>query len=159
MREWYHLVSMTQTDLLDRATRHLVARNIRLTKARQLVLEALTQTPGPRSVAELDATMERKVPVSSLYRTLLSLETAGLVAKYRDTEGIARYEIAEAVTGEHHHHFVCTECGLTDDVAIPSELEGAISRLIDSLAGAGSYCITGHRLELEGICSACRENH
>lgn len=157
--EWYHLAFMTQTGLLERATRQLVARNIRLTKARRLVLEALTQTPGPRTVAELDAAMGREVPVSSLYRTLLSLETAELVAKYRDAEGIARYEIAEAVTGEHHHHFVCIECGLTDDVAIPSELEDAISRLIDSLADAGSYSITGHRLELEGICSACRAKH
>lgn len=103
--------------------------------------------------------MGRKVPVSSLYRTLLSLETAELVAKYRDTEGIARYELAESVTGEHHHHFICTECGLTDDVAIPSELESAISRLIDSLADTGSYNITGHRLELEGICAACQAKH
>ncbi|NOY55133.1 MAG: transcriptional repressor [Actinobacteria bacterium] len=150
---------MTQADLLERAKRQLVARNVRLTKARRLVLEALTETPGPRTAAELDTAMGRAVPVSSLYRTLLSLETAELVTKYRDAEGVARYEIAEAVTGEHHHHFVCIECGLTDDVAIPSELERAISRLIRSLADAGNYHITGHRLELEGICKACQAKH
>ncbi|HZJ49146.1 MAG TPA: Fur family transcriptional regulator [Acidimicrobiia bacterium] len=148
---------MTQADLLDRATQQLATHNVRLTKARRLVLEALTETPGPRSAAELDAAMGREVPVSSIYRTLLSFETAQLVAKYRDAEGTARYEFSEWVTGEHHHHFVCTECGLTEDVATPPQLEGAISQLIES--DGGGYHITGHRLELEGVCGKCQSKY
>jgi len=150
---------MMQADLLDLAARQLAVHNVRLTKVRRLVLEALTDTSGPRSAAELDVALAREVPVSSLYRALVSFETADLVAKYRDAEGVARYELAEWVTGVHHHHFVCTECGLTEDVAIPPALEHAITALIDSVAEAGSYAITGHRLELEGVCSTCREKH
>lgn len=148
-----------EASLIDRATQLLADENLRLTKARRLVLEALTGTAGPVSAAQLDKAMSREVPLSSLYRTLASLETTGVVAKYRDAEGVARFELAEWVTGDHHHHFVCTVCGRTEDVAIPGDLEQSISELIDAVATAGHYTISGHRLELEGVCSTCRQNH
>jgi Fur family ferric uptake transcriptional regulator len=147
---------MAQVDLVDTATRYLLDRGLRITKARRLVIRSLVDYPGPRSAADLDVAMRRRVPLSSIYRTLLLLEEAGLITRYRDGEGVARYELAERITGDHHHHFVCVQCGRTDEVAIPAPLEGAITRLIDKLADAEGYDITGHRLELEGVCSTCR---
>jgi Fur family ferric uptake transcriptional regulator len=147
---------MAQAELVDRATRYLLDHGVRLTNARRLVIRSLVDHPGPRSAAELDVAMRRNVPLSSIYRTLLLLEDSGLLAKYRDSDGVAKYELSERVTGDHHHHFVCTRCGRTDEVAIPERLEDAITRLIDTIGEGRAYEITDHRLELEGVCKACQ---
>jgi len=93
--------------------------------------------------------------VSSLYRTLLLLEESGLLTKFRDSDGVAKYELAERVTGDHHHHFVCTRCGRTEEVPIPDKLEQAITSLIESIGEERTFEITDHRLELEGVCDTC----
>lgn len=93
--------------------------------------------------------------MSSLYRTLLLLEDSGLLTKYRDGDGVAKYELSERITGDHHHHFVCTECGRTEEVPIPSELEVAITSLIEVVARERSYEVLDHQLELGGVCDAC----
>jgi Fur family ferric uptake transcriptional regulator len=147
---------MMQTELVDKATRYLLDRGVRLTSARRLVIRSLADHPGPRSAADLDVAMRRKVPLSSIYRTLLVLEESGLLTRFRDSDGVAKYELSERVTGDHHHHFVCIRCGRTDEVAIPERLEQAITRLIDTVGNDRSYEITGHRLELQGVCAACR---
>jgi Fe2+ or Zn2+ uptake regulation protein len=156
MFPWYRDLAMTQADLVDKATRFLIDRGVRLTSARRLVIRSLVDHPGPRSAAELDVAMRRKVPLSSIYRTLLILEESGLLARFRDSDGVAKYELAERVTGDHHHHFVCTRCGRTDEVAIPPKLEEAISLLIEAVGNERSYQVMDHRLELEGVCEACR---
>ncbi|MFZ0493397.1 MAG: Fur family transcriptional regulator [Acidimicrobiia bacterium] len=147
---------MAQTELVDKATHYLLDRKVRLTSARRLVIRSLADHPGPRSAAELDAAMRRKVPLSSIYRTLLILEESGLLTRFRDGDGVAKYELSERVTGDHHHHFVCTRCGRTDEVAIPKNLEEAITRLIGTIGNERGYEVTDHRLELEGVCEACR---
>lgn len=147
---------MTQTEILDRAVDHLARRSLRPTQARRVVLEALAAAEGPRSAAQIDELLERAIPVSSLYRTLASLEGAEILVKYRDAEGVARYELAESITGDHHHHFVCVRCGRTVDVAISHDFEHTVAELIETIARQGDYIVTGHRIELEGICPQCR---
>jgi len=146
---------MAQAELVDRATRYLLDHGVRITNARRLVINSLAAHPGPRSAAELDVAMRRRVPVSSLYRTLLLLEESGLLTKFRDSDGVAKYELAERVTGDHHHHFVCTRCGRTEEVPIPDKLEQAITSLIESIGEERTFEITDHRLELEGVCDTC----
>ena len=147
---------MTQVDLVDRADRYLLDHGLRLTKARRLLIRSLVRQPGPRSAAELDDAMGREVPLSSIYRTLMLMERSGLLAKHRDAEGVAKYELSEIVTGNHHHHFVCARCGTTDEITIPESLERSISRLADTVEGDRGSKVTGHSLELEGVCAACR---
>jgi len=147
---------MAQTELVDKATHYLLDRGVRLTNARRHVIRSLVDHPGPRSAADLDVAMRRKVPLSSIYRTLLILEESGLLTRLRDGDGVAKYELSERVTGEHHHHFVCTRCGRTDEVAISEKLEEAITLLIDAIGSERGYEVTDHRLELEGVCEECR---
>ena len=157
MFPWYRDLAMTQADLVDKATRFLIDRGVRLTSARRLVIRSLVDHPGPRSAAELDVAMRRKVPLSSIYRTLLILDESGLLTKYRDSDGVARYELSERITGNHHHYFVCTRCGRTDEVAVPEKLEDSITRLIEDIGRERACEVTDHRLELEGVCEACRK--
>jgi Fe2+ or Zn2+ uptake regulation protein len=145
---------MMQADLFDHAAERLANQRARLTPTRRRVLETLEQSRGPLTVSELQATL-RDVPTSSLYRALTSLQQAGLVICLRDTDGTGRYELAEWITG-HHHHITCSVCGSAEDIDIPEPLESAIATLLDDVARGSGFRITGHRLELEGVCRSCQ---
>ncbi len=147
---------MSQTDLLDRAAERLADRRARLTPTRRRLLQVLEAAPGPRTVPELQIDLA-DIPVSSLYRALTSLEEAQVVIRLRDSAGTGRYELAEWITG-HHHHVTCTVCGRTEDVAVGDGLETAIGRLLSDVAAEHRYRISGHRIEIEGVCSACQRH-
>lgn len=145
---------MPQTDLLDRAAERLADRSARLTPTRRRLLEVLDASSGPRTVPELQATLT-DVPVSTLYRALTSLEEAQVVVRLHDTAGTGRYELAEWITG-HHHHITCTVCGFTEDVAVDERLEAAIGRLLSDVAEEHGFRISGHHIEIEGVCPSCQ---
>ena len=65
-------------------------------------------------------------------------------------DGVARFEPALA-GGEHHHHFVCDDCGKVEPFE-DSSLESAIERVAD---GRG-YVVAAHDVVLRGACEECR---
>src|SRR5207249_287372 len=74
----------------------------RYTAARRALVEALAAPPGPLSAAELLAAIG-DLPQSSVYRNLADLEQAGVVVRVAAGGDVARYELAEALAGHHHH--------------------------------------------------------
>ena len=126
-----------------------------MTAARRAVLETLSLADGPRSAAELSDSLDGSVPLSSLYRSLTVLENAGVLAPHHGVRGVTRYELAEWLSG-HHHHLVCTTCGAVDDVPIPADLEHQLRTLIGSVATGAGFVATDHALEIEGQCERCR---
>jgi Fe2+ or Zn2+ uptake regulation protein len=82
---------------------------LRVTTARQVVLETLAEQPHT-TVAELLPHVRRRLRFAStrvIHDVLATGVTAGLVRRF-DTVGVAqRYE----VTGNDHGHLLCTNCG------------------------------------------------
>lgn len=140
-------------DLHEAVRRMLADRDIRYTKGRQSVVTALVRLDGPESAADLHRRMN--VPLSSLYRSLTVLDEAGVLEKHHDAGGLARFELAEWLTG-HHHHLVCVDCGTVEDVELDRTSEEALERLAVQAARAAGYHQTGHNLEVEGLCQSCR---
>jgi len=118
------------------------------------VVAALRTVPGPQSAADLHRTVT-DVPLSSLYRSLTVLDDAGVVRRHHDSDGLARYELAEWLGG-HHHHMVCVRCGLVEDIQLDADEERALRSVIASLAERSGYQVHDHELELEGECRSCR---
>lgn len=142
------------TPTLDRQVEsRLGEHNVRYTRGRRAVIDALVTSDGPKSAAELDSVLP-DLPLSSLYRTLGVLENAGVVAPHHGSRGVTRYEIADWLRG-HHHHVVCVECGAVEDIEISARDE----RLLDELIGAASESVAfdpiDHSLEIVGRCSNC----
>lgn len=127
----------------------------RFTAARRLVVRTLAEAGGPLAAGDLHDRLRHDIPLSSLYRTLAVLEEARVLAKEHDAGGVARYELAEWLTG-HHHHVVCASCGEVRDVVVTPETEHIIARLVEEMARDAGYRPTGHRIDVEGICAACR---
>ena len=127
---------------------------VRYTKGRRAVVEALASSDGPRSVAELDALLT-EVPLSSLYRTLALLGEVGVVAPHHGARGLTRYEIADWLRG-HHHHLVCSECGAVEDVEMPERDERRLEALIHDVTTPVGFETVDHSLEIVGRCSKCQ---
>lgn len=145
---------VVQGDLHESVRRTLSSHEVRYTSGRKRVIETLRAATGPRSAAELlDETSG--VPLSSLYRSLTVLDEAGVLRRRHDADGLARYELAEWLTG-HHHHAVCTECGAVEDIELGDTAEHSLESMLHGLSRSTGWELTGHSLEVEGTCRACR---
>ncbi len=145
---------MTKSTLDREIEMRLYEHDVRYTKGRQAVVAALAQASGPMSAAELSEELGSDVPLSSIYRTLSVLEDAGVVEHHLGAKGLTRFELAEWLTG-HHHHLVCVECGSVEDVDIPAPQEESVRNLISEIAALASFHATDHALEIEGRCARC----
>jgi Fe2+ or Zn2+ uptake regulation protein len=142
-------------DKLAAVKDRLEEQHMRFTPARRVAIETLVASDGPQSAADLVATIEGAIPLSSLYRTLSVLEEAKVIERFPDQAGVARYELAEWLTG-HHHHMTCIVCGTTSDVDVPKDLEATVSDIVSEVGERFSFEVTGHRLDLQGVCAQCR---
>ena len=126
----------------------------RYTRSRRRVVDALHAAPGPVTPAELHRLLDGEIPLSSLYRAIAVLEEVGVVTRTHDQSGVILIELSEWLAG-HHHHLVCQSCGEVLDIEIPPETEQRMRRFIDEIAGEAGYSVSGHRIDIEGICRSC----
>ena len=132
----------------------LADRDVRYTRGRRSVVTAIQMASGPRTAAELRDRTVKDVPTSSLYRTLVILEECDVVRKQHGPDGVARYELAESLTG-HHHHVVCVACGAIEDVSVPKPAEQQLNAIVKSLGSQVAFRVLDHVLEVEGVCPHC----
>jgi Fe2+ or Zn2+ uptake regulation protein len=109
----------------------------------------------PATIAELLAASPG-LAASTAYRNMTVLGAAGIVIRLGGTDEFARFELSEELSGQHHHHVVCTDCGLVLDTGSSPGLEAALTESIRDITQAGGFEITGHRLELVGRCGSCQ---
>lgn len=145
---------MRNTNLERQIAGRLEDDGVRLTAARSAVIGSLVAAEGPRSAAELYDDLAGSVPLSSLYRSLSVLEDAGILDPHHGTRGITRYELAEWLSG-HHHHLVCGVCGAVDDIRLSDAVEAALQRLVCEITESTEFVAEGHSLEIEGRCQRC----
>ncbi len=143
------------TPTIDRQIeRRLADADVRYTKGRRVVIRALAEADGPRSAAELSRVIGESVPLSSLYRSLAVLEEAGVLAPHFSSPGLTRYELAEWLTG-HHHHLVCICCGTVQDIEVTEDMERRLRQIVTDITSAASFSELNHSFEIEGHCVAC----
>jgi Fur family transcriptional regulator, ferric uptake regulator len=131
----------------------LNAQKQRFTPTRRLVVDVLQAADRPLTIPEiLDA--QPALAQSSAYRNLVVLEQAHVVHRIVTHAEFARYELAEDLTG-HHHHLVCSNCGRVEDLPATATVERSISAAIDEAARRAGFRTEHHRLDLVGLCTDC----
>ncbi|HEX2701004.1 MAG TPA: Fur family transcriptional regulator [Acidimicrobiales bacterium] len=144
---------MQDAELHAAVAERLRAVSQRYTPVRRAVVDVLVRAGRPVSIPELlDA--GPSLAQSSVYRSLTVLEEAGVVHRMLGPDGLARHELAEALT-EHHHHLVCTSCGTVEDVPASLRLEQTVARAVAQAAAATGFRPHTHRLDLVGLCARC----
>jgi Fur family transcriptional regulator, ferric uptake regulator len=125
----------------------------RMTAGREQVVDVLAATDRPLTIPEILAA-RRGLAQSSVYRTLVVLEQAGVVHRVVTHDEFARYELAEDLTG-HHHHLVCSNCGRVEDLPASDSIERSVAAAVAQAARRVGFRTQHHRLDLVGTCADC----
>ena len=131
----------------------LALREMRLTSHRRAVLAVLEHGHRPHNTDEVAAAST--VPVSTVYRILAELVDAGIVARVAGAAGGDRHELAEAFSDHHHHHLVCTDCGIVTDFDPSPALERLIDKEVGALLGTTGFVVSHHVFDVRGRCRDC----
>lgn len=134
-----HNTELKQTGLRTTLPRLKVLEIIRLSAPRHLSAEDVY-----RRMTE----QHFEVAIATVYRILARLEAVGLLSRSVLDSGKAVFELNE--DDGHHHHLICTGCGLIHE--FKDELIEA--RLRDMAADSG-YQLKTPRLTLHGSCRHC----
>jgi Fe2+ or Zn2+ uptake regulation protein len=126
----------------------------RYTAGRRAIIGLLVSAGHPVSIGDIAERLPG-VPRSSAYRHLTDLEAAGIVRRVTASDEFTRFELAEDLTG-HHHHLLCLSCGKVIDITLPAGLENDVGRAIGQLAGAENFQPHSHRLDILGLCANCK---
>jgi Fe2+ or Zn2+ uptake regulation protein len=125
----------------------------RYTASRRAIVEVLRSSGRPLTLPQiLDA--DESLAQSSAYRNLTELIDANVVHRIMGADERAHFELAEDITG-HHHHLICVACGSVSDFRIPDAVEAELDRALDHVADGEGFTVVGHRLDLLGHCVDC----
>lgn len=140
-------------DLHRQVDERLRARDQRYTDSRRQIVEALAANSGPVTLPTLLASAP-SLAQSSAYRNLAVLEEAGIVRRLVHGADHAFYELAEDLTG-HHHHLVCEQCGSVQDFTLGARVEQSLDEAIDDLVRAKGFAARHHAIDIFGLCADC----
>jgi len=124
----------------------------RITRGRRLVLEALGRTERPISpyaIHDLLVAQDEAVDTVSIYRTLETLENAGLVHRVAFSGGYLPCRLEDHPGC--HHHLICRECGRVEEVDCPG-----MAAVEQSAAADSHFRIERHLVEFVGLCPGCQ---
>jgi Fe2+ or Zn2+ uptake regulation protein len=125
----------------------------RITSNREAVVEALASASRPLTIGEiLDA--RPGLAQSSVYRNLVVLEQAGIVHRIVTDGEFGRFELAEDLTG-HHHHLICARCGAVEDVPASAGLERSVENAAAQIKTDTGFRTERLRVDLVGLCRDC----
>lgn len=129
---------------------HCRRRGLSVTHQRLAVYQALLASPGHPTAEQIFKRVRQRYPTISLatvYKTLDTLESEGLISKITFLPDAARYD----ANIEHHHHLVCVRCHRVDD--LPAAL---LERVKIPDGAANDYRILGFSVQFHGLCPQCR---
>jgi len=121
---------------------------VRLTAQRRAVLDAVAESRGSFTVAELHERARQREPrlgLATTYRTVELLRRSGTVHPLLGGERPSYVSCGPT----HHHHLVCTSCGTVEETelcAAPAEAE--VVRL-------HGFRPAGHDVDIYGTCRRC----
>ena len=137
------------------AERRLARVGQRHTKQRRAILELVAAAGRPVSVPDLLGDDGSDVSQSSLYRNLVVLEGVGVLQRVTGAGNHDRFELSEALSGQHHHHLTCTVCGLVVDIPADPDVERRSPARRAASPPSSAAVVTGHSLDLYGRCADC----
>ena len=123
---------------------------VRSTRQRAAISALLEHVDEFRSAQELHDELRRGgegIGLTTVYRTLASMASAGLLDTLRTDTGEAMYR---RCSQHHHHHLVCRTCGSTVEVE-----GGAAEAWATEIAASHGFSDVSHTIEIFGVCGDC----
>lgn len=143
---------------------NLQRKGLKATRCRMALLQVTESAGSALSANEImDYLNHEKVKADpvTVYRNLETLVEAHLLTRIQSPDRSNRYGYCRSPAGEpgenHHHHIVCEKCGRIAEVenCIIEETAALLGVQVDKATG---FQLTGHSLQLAGICPVCRNS-
>ena len=132
---------------------NLEERGIRITKTRKSIVEFFFQTAKPLSALELQNFLHSNLQMvnkTTVYRELEFLLKQNIIRSVFIDETQKKYELS----GDHHHHIVCRNCGDIEDIEIDN-IENIFEQVEKKLLKNKKFKNIVHSLEFFGVCAQC----
>ena len=126
-------------------------RKVRRSHPRLRIYQELSGARTPLSPQELYRNLlkkEKKVGLTSIYRSLDLFESMGMVFKV-DNGSSVKYKLCELE--DHHHHIVCKACGNVVELNFCD-----ISDWSRKVSESTGYQVIDHQLNFYGLCKDCK---
>jgi len=145
------MVRSSQVKEISSLKDHLSKHQLKLTKQREVILSTFLKMEHV-TADQMHLLLSKKghhIGLATIYRTMNLFCDAGF-AQARHFGSQTQYD--NVSHKGHHDHLICTNCGKI------VEFENCdIERLQEEVATKNGFKITTHKLELYGLCSACRQ--
>lgn len=137
----------------------LKEKGLKVTNQRVMVLKTLSSSPGvhltTEEIYDLVKSEYPEIGLATVYRTIQLLLDLNLIDKINLDDGFVRYEIAEdldSVSGHHHHHLICTECG-----NVYSFEDDLLENLEKTIKNSLGFEVVDHEVKFYGCCKNCKK--
>ncbi|MSN95628.1 transcriptional repressor [Campylobacter sp. FMV-PI01] len=140
--------------LLDEFKKILKDGGLKYTQQREALLRTLYNsnchyTPENLYLKIKENYPELNVGIATVYRTLNLLEDSGMATSISFGAQGKKFELA---IKPHHDHLICKNCGKIVEFHDPT-----IEKKQLSIAKENGFILTGHLMQLYGVCSDCRK--
>jgi len=132
----------------ETAIKRLKESDYKMTKQREDILHFFETEDGYRTAKDLIQFMEHRydnVSFDTVYRNLHLFYELNILEK-TILQGEKHFRMS--CTDEHHHHFICQDCGKTKKINY-CPMEYVASTL-------ENYAIEDHKFEIYGLCPTCK---
>jgi Fur family ferric uptake transcriptional regulator len=126
-------------------------KNIRLTHPRLLIYQVLSNSGsplGPQEIYQCLLKKQRKIGLTSIYRSLGLFESLGIVFRIINGSSV-KYKLCEIE--DHHHHIICKACGKVVELDFCD-----ISDWSKKVTESTGYQVIDHQLNFYGFCKTCK---
>lgn len=126
----------------------LTGHGYRMTGPRRLVVTTVLGKRRPFTAEQLVSELPG-IGRATIYRTLEILASVDLLTRLLQPGGHPAYVVGAP---GHRHHLVCSDCG-----AVVAFTQCPVDELVRELTRDTAFSISGHHLEVFGICPACQQ--
>lgn len=149
MRHTHPKKDQRHTSTLSEIRKKLTEAGGRWTGSRAKLIAVYCEHTRPLTVREAHRLAGESADLVSSYRTVRTLQKAGVMVAVDTTPEGERYELSDAYR-EHHHHLICTDCGSVEDFE-----DCFAERLSKKLVRRTRFRIAHHDLKFYGQCAEC----
>lgn len=133
------------------ADKQLKAVGLKVTHPRVKILQVLQGSQqhhlSAENIYKALTALGEDVSLATVYRVLTQFEAAGLIDRHNFEGGHSVFELRQDA---HHDHLVCVKCGHVEEF-----LDELIELRQQQIAHKAQFKMTGHALNIYGICSRC----
>lgn len=138
---------------IEQALSILQESGYRVTAPRRAVVEVVHEQDRAFTADDLGRLLAGRgmsVGRATVFRTLDVLVQSGILDRLHRPDGCHSYVRTE-LQSDHRHHLICSDCG-----AVVQFDECTVAPLLAELGERNRFTISGHWLEVFGICDDCR---